>query len=107
VASHFDRGFEHATHFCEIRFSCPHHRTEETLLLCHPGFLQEAETDQNFMEGIVTSDETWVYGYDWEMKCQSLQWRSPESPRLKKAIQVCSKVKVMLIFFWHERDCSL
>jgi hypothetical protein len=27
-------------------------------------FLQEAETDQNFTEGIITGDETWVYGYD-------------------------------------------
>jgi hypothetical protein len=26
--------------------------------------LQEAEMGQNFMEGIITGDKTWVYGYD-------------------------------------------
>ncbi|GFG33641.1 hypothetical protein Cfor_01522 [Coptotermes formosanus] len=31
--------------------------------------LQEAETDQNFMEGIIRGDETWVYGYEPETKC--------------------------------------
>jgi hypothetical protein len=30
--------------------------------------LHEAETDGNFMEGIITGDETWVYGYDPETK---------------------------------------
>ena len=33
---------------------------------------------------------------------QSLQWKHPESPRPKKARQVCSNVKVMLICFF---DC--
>jgi hypothetical protein len=27
-------GFEHATHFCGIRSSCPHHRAEGTPLVC-------------------------------------------------------------------------
>jgi len=46
--------------------------------------LQEAESDENFMGQIMTSDETWVYKYDPETKCQSLG----------------SKVKVMLIVFF-------
>jgi len=33
--------------------------------------LQEAGTDQNFMEGIITGDKTWVYGYDPETKRKS------------------------------------
>jgi len=40
------------------------------------------------------------YGYDPEMKRQSLQWKSADSPRPKKACQVRSKVKVMLIVFF-------
>ena len=47
-------------------------------------FLQEAEMNQNFMEGIITGDKTLVYGYDLEIKCQSLQWKLPESLRPKK-----------------------
>jgi hypothetical protein len=51
------------------------------------------------MEGIVTGDEAWVCRYDLEMKHQSSQQKSPESPRLKKTPQVRSKVKVILIVF--------
>jgi hypothetical protein len=58
--------------------------------------LQEAETDQNFIEGIITGDQTWVYGYDPETKRQSSQWKSPKSPRPKKARQVHSK---LIVFF--------
>ena len=63
-------------------------------------FLQEAEMNQNFMEGIITGDKTLVYGYDLEIKCQSLQWKLPESLRPKKERQVLSRVKVMLIIFF-------
>ena len=62
--------------------------------------LQEAESDENFMGQINTVDETWVYGYDPEMKRQSSQWKSADSPRPRKARQVRSNVKVMLIVFF-------
>jgi hypothetical protein len=52
------------------------------------------------MGQIITDDETWVYGYDLEKKCQSLQWKSVDSPRPKKARRVRSKVKAMLIVFF-------
>ena len=55
--------------------------------------LQEAESDANFMGQIITGDKTWVYGYD-------PQWKSADSTRPKKARQVQSKVKVMLIVFF-------
>jgi len=62
--------------------------------------VQEAESDENFMGQIITDDETWVYGYDPETKRQSSQWKSADSQRPKKARQVRSKVKVMLIVFF-------
>jgi len=52
------------------------------------------------MGQIITGDGTWVYGYDPETKRQSSQWKSADSPRPKKARQVWSKVKVMLIAFF-------
>ena len=52
--------------------------------------------DPNFMNRIITGDETWVYGFNPETKFQSTQWKHPSSPRPKKAHQVCSKAKVML-----------
>jgi histone-lysine N-methyltransferase SETMAR len=49
---------------------------------------QRVEMEPHFMSRIITDDETWVYGYDPETKLQSSQWRSPSSPRPKKARQV-------------------
>ena len=61
--------------------------------------LDLANHDHEFIKTIITGDQTWVYGYDPETKFQSSQWKHPESPRPKKAWQVCSNVKVMLTCF--------
>ena len=46
---------------------------------------------------VITGDESWVYGYDPETKRQSSQCKSPTSPRPKKARQVKSNLKSMII----------
>ncbi|VVC38893.1 Transposase, type 1 [Cinara cedri] len=61
--------------------------------------LEYSESDEFFLKSIITGDETWVYGYDPETKVQSSQWKTPDSPRPKKARQVQSQVKVMLTVF--------
>ncbi|GFQ75090.1 mariner Mos1 transposase [Trichonephila clavata] len=61
---------------------------------------QSASDDPEFMKLMITGDESWVYGYDPEAKQQSSQWKIPGSPRPKKARQVRSKIKVMLIVFF-------
>jgi len=61
---------------------------------------QQARDDLNFISNIITGDETGVYVYDPDTKQQSSQWKSPNSPRPKKAHQVCSNVKCMLIIFF-------
>lgn len=58
--------------------------------------LDTTSTDPEFLNTVITGDESWVYGYDPETKAQSSQWKHPESPRPKKARQVRSKIKVML-----------
>jgi len=60
---------------------------------------QQARDDPKFISNIITGDETWVYDYDPETKQQSSQLKSPKSPQLKKAHQVCGNVKSMLIIF--------
>ena len=62
--------------------------------------LDFANYDPEFIKTIITGDETWVYGYNPETKFQSSQWNHLESPRPKKAQQVCSNVKVMLTCFF-------
>ena len=61
---------------------------------------QRVEHEPDFMSRVITGDETWVYGYDPETKQQSSQWKSPSSPRPKKAKAVKSKIKTMLIVFF-------
>ena len=43
-----------------------------------------ANNGLEFTKTIITSDETWVYGYDPESKFQSSQWKHSESPMPKK-----------------------
>ena len=45
----------------------------------------------------MTGDETWYYGHDPETKQTSSQWKTPNSPKAKKARQVRSNVKIMFI----------
>jgi len=63
---------------------------------------QCALDDPSFMLRVITGDESWVYGYDPETK-QSSQWKSPGSPRPKKARQSHSTTKSMLIVFFDIR----
>ena len=40
----------------------------------------------NFIEQVVTQDETWVHHFDPESKIQSKQWKHPGSPLLRNLI---------------------
>jgi transposase len=64
---------------------------------------QRAVDDQSFMSRVITGDESWVYGYNPETKQQSSQWKSPGSPRPKKARQSRSTTKNMLVAFFDIR----
>jgi len=59
-----------------------------------------AQNDPNFMSLVITGDECWVYGYDPETKQMSSKWSTSSSPRPKKARQVKSNIKTMLIVFF-------
>ena len=62
--------------------------------------LETTNNDLDFLKKVITRDESWVYGYDPETKAQSSQWKSPESPRLKKVQRSQSNVKAMLTVFY-------
>ena len=55
------------------------------------------QNDPKFMSSVINGDECWVYGYDPETKQMSYQWSASSSPRPKKARQVKSNIKTMLI----------
>jgi len=58
--------------------------------------------DPILLLNVITGDESIVYAYDPETKLQSSQWKSPGSPRPKKARMQKSKLKTMLIFFFDQ-----
>ncbi|XP_029941109.1 uncharacterized protein LOC115383163 isoform X4 [Salarias fasciatus] len=61
---------------------------------------RQLEDDGGLFEKIITGDEIWCYGYDPETKQQSTQRRHQGPPRPKKARQVRSAIKTMLICFF-------
>jgi hypothetical protein len=60
---------------------------------------RKANEDPNFssISRIITCDKSWIYGYDPVTKQQSSLWKSPQSPSAKKARQVQSSTRSMLI----------
>jgi len=63
---------------------------------------ENAANEPCSLSNVIMGDETWIYAYDPESKTQSSQWRSLGSPRLKKARQVRSDIKSMLICFFDQ-----
>ena len=52
---------------------------------------------------VITGDETWCFQYDPETKRQSMQWKTQNSPRPKKARMSRSQVKTMLVCFFDHK----
>jgi len=72
------------------------------LTLCQE-LKNQIESDTNFLSKVITGDESWCHGYNPETKQALSQWKTPTSPRPKKARQVRSNVKTMLIVFFYVR----
>jgi len=86
LSADFDRGFEHETRCREV-CSPPAHTGQKKntcLTLCQE-LKNQIESDPNFLSKVITSDESWCYGYDPEIKQASSQWKTPTSPRPKKS----------------------
>ncbi|VVC34690.1 Transposase, type 1 [Cinara cedri] len=62
--------------------------------------LERLEEEPELMENIITCVETWIFQYDVETKRQSMYWKTPASPRMKKARMLKSKFKATLIVFF-------
>jgi histone-lysine N-methyltransferase SETMAR len=62
--------------------------------------LEKIEEDPDFLNSVITCNETWLFQYDPEIKRQSMQWKTTNSPRPKKVRMSKSKIKTMLIVFF-------
>jgi len=69
------------------------------LTLCQE-LKNQIESDPNFLSKVITGDESWCYVYDPETKQASSQWKTPTSPRPKKARQMRSNLKRCSLFFF-------
>ena len=54
--------------------------------------LEKIIDDPDIFRQIITRDETWVFKYDHETKRQSMQWKTAEPPRPKKACDTSNKI---------------
>ena len=87
-STHFGGQFEHETHFCEICAKTAERRPEGPSRVCLQGTQTTSQRRPQLHLQYHNGDETWVYGYDPETKQQTSPWKSPNSPRPKKARQV-------------------
>ncbi len=55
---------------------------EDRVTSCR-NFLQKHENVPEFLNKIITDDETWCFAYDPESKCHSVTWVGPQLPKVK------------------------
>jgi len=55
---------------------------------------------EDFLEQIITVDEMWVHQYCPETKAQSMAWKHPGSPTIKKFTISTNYGKLMVTVFW-------
>ena len=56
---------------------------------------------------VITGDETWCFQYDPETKRQSMQWKTQNSPRVKKAHVSVADQDHACVFLRSQGDSSL
>jgi hypothetical protein len=65
------------------------------------------QEEGEFLDFIVTEDETWVFHHTPESKQQSLHWRHTHSLRTKKFKTSIAVKKIMVSIFWDRKDILL
>jgi len=82
-------------------------REHKCLDFCSRHLAYYREEGDNFLQQIVTGDETWIHHYEPESKRQSMQWKHPSSPVAKKFKMQPSTGKLMLTIFWDSQGPNL
>ncbi|KFM58918.1 Histone-lysine N-methyltransferase SETMAR, partial [Stegodyphus mimosarum] len=66
-----------------------------------------SDEGENFLNQIVTGDETWVCHFTPESKQQSMEWRHTHSPKKQKFKVTMSSQKIMCTVFWDRKGVLL
>lgn len=84
----------------------PHSLTaeqKEARVAASANLVEMADMDADFLNLIVTGDESWCFEYDPTTKRQSSEWIGPDEDRPVKVRASKSKVKTMLITFFDSK----
>ncbi|XP_035211475.1 histone-lysine N-methyltransferase SETMAR-like [Stegodyphus dumicola] len=73
----------------------------------HEFLRRYGDEKNNFLDSIVTGDETWAFHFTPETKQQSREWWHPSSPKPRKFKQTQSAGKVMATVFWDRKGVLL
>jgi histone-lysine N-methyltransferase SETMAR len=68
---------------------------------------QHKSLSDDFLDNIVTGDETWVHHYEPKSKRQSMEWLHKNSPTKKKFKTAHLAGKVMCTVFWDRKGVIL
>ena len=103
VARHFDimtnkLGLRHVSARWVPRLLLPD-QMGQRVKRCHEYCQCYNDEGENFLNGIITCDETWIHFFEPESKQQSSMWKHPYSPSPTKALISRSAGKVMAIIF--------
>lgn len=81
---------------------------KERRVACSKGFLRRYRREgTEFLDRIITLDETWLHHFEPESKRQSSVWKTPASPPPKKAKVVKSMKKHMFVFVMDRKGMLL
>ncbi|UYV69395.1 hypothetical protein LAZ67_6003445 [Cordylochernes scorpioides] len=78
-------------------------RTDEDVDRVLEELLDLIQNEPDFLNSVVTGDESWMFEYDPESKRQSCAWHTKSSLRPKKARMSKSRIKTMIIVFFDIR----
>ncbi|UYV82119.1 hypothetical protein LAZ67_21000950 [Cordylochernes scorpioides] len=107
---HMSTFVEHVTEDLQMRKVCAklvpkvltQDQKELRVLRCQE-LLDLVQNEPDFLNSVITGDESWMFKYDPESKRQSCAWHTKSSPRTKKARMSKSRIKTMIIVFFDIR----
>ncbi|GFW46844.1 protein GVQW3 [Trichonephila clavipes] len=76
---------------------------KELRVLCCQELLDLNQNKPDFLNSVVTGDESWMFEYDPEPKRQNCEWHTKSSPCPKKVRMSKSRIKKIIIVFFDIR----
>ena len=79
------------------------HEQKEQRVECCRARIAAQEREPDYLQRVITGDESWFFEFDVERQTQSAQWCRPEDTRPKRCLRSRSKIKIMLVVFFDSK----